>query len=148
MQISETYDWRLAVPNMEKRDSYFTRLKWRIELTHHTEVEKVSPSNCKSTAMFRFLQLLTPGQAEHPTYLVVGLRGSSRRPFCGTLDKSSPVCQTGSSSNPVAWRSTQGFTSNHTLRNCCAVHEWLSLRRLWWPATPGATMCSATSWCG
>lgn len=57
MQISETYDWRLAVPNMEKRDSYFTRLKWRIELTHHTEGEKVSPSNCESTSMFRFLQL-------------------------------------------------------------------------------------------
>ena len=41
LQYSETYDWRLAVPNMEKRDSYFTRLKWRIELTHHTEQEKV-----------------------------------------------------------------------------------------------------------
>ena len=40
VQYSETYDWRLSVPNMEKRDSYFTRLKWRIELTHHTEGEK------------------------------------------------------------------------------------------------------------
>ena len=45
VQYSETYDWRLSVPNMEKRDSYFTRLKWRIELTHHTEHEKVRPSN-------------------------------------------------------------------------------------------------------
>jgi len=42
VQHSETYDWRLSVPNMEKRDSYFTRLKWRIELTHLTEKEKVS----------------------------------------------------------------------------------------------------------
>ena len=42
-QVGETYDWRLAVPNMEKRDHYFTRLKWRIELTHQTIGEKVLP---------------------------------------------------------------------------------------------------------
>ena len=41
LQVGETYDWRLAVPNMEKRDHYFTRLKWRIELTHQTNGEKV-----------------------------------------------------------------------------------------------------------
>ncbi|KAK9918842.1 hypothetical protein WJX75_007445 [Coccomyxa subellipsoidea] len=39
--IGETYDWRLSVPNMETRDKYFTRLKWRIELTMKTEGEKV-----------------------------------------------------------------------------------------------------------
>ncbi len=39
-QVGETYDWRLSVPNMEKRDHYFTRLKWRIELTHQTNGEK------------------------------------------------------------------------------------------------------------
>ena len=48
LQHSETYDWRLSVPNMEKRDSYFTRLKWRIELTHLTGKEKVCPSICSS----------------------------------------------------------------------------------------------------
>ena len=48
LQYSETYDWRLSVPNMEKRDSYFTRLKWRIELTHLTEKEKVCLSLCSS----------------------------------------------------------------------------------------------------
>ena len=42
-QVGETYDWRLSVPNMEKRDRYFTRLKWRIELTHYTTGEKVLP---------------------------------------------------------------------------------------------------------
>ncbi len=40
-QWGETYDWRLSVPNMETRDHYFTRLKWRIELTLATEGEKV-----------------------------------------------------------------------------------------------------------
>jgi hypothetical protein len=44
-QYGETYDWRLSVPNMEKRDSYFTRLKWRIELTHFTAGEKVDPAS-------------------------------------------------------------------------------------------------------
>ena len=41
--MGETYDWRLSVPNMEKRDRYFTRLKWRIELSHFTTGEKVPP---------------------------------------------------------------------------------------------------------
>ena len=49
LQYGETYDWRLSVPNMEKRDSYFTRLKWRIELTHHTQHEKVCPSNAAAS---------------------------------------------------------------------------------------------------
>lgn len=40
-QYGETYDWRLSVPNMETRDHYFTRLKWRIELSVKTEGEKV-----------------------------------------------------------------------------------------------------------
>ncbi|KAK9839349.1 hypothetical protein WJX84_008799 [Apatococcus fuscideae] len=34
MLATETYDWRLSTPNMEKRDAYFTRLRVRIELTH------------------------------------------------------------------------------------------------------------------
>ena len=42
LQISETYDWRLAIPNMEKRDSYYTRLKSRIETTKKIHNEKVS----------------------------------------------------------------------------------------------------------
>lgn len=41
VQWGETYDWRLSVPNMESRDHYFTRLKWRIELMLLTEKEKV-----------------------------------------------------------------------------------------------------------
>ena len=43
MQIGETYDWRLGVPNLEVRDGYFTRLKARIEMTHHLNNEKVGP---------------------------------------------------------------------------------------------------------
>ncbi|KAK9822390.1 hypothetical protein WJX81_007759 [Elliptochloris bilobata] len=39
--IGETYDWRLAVPNMERRDGYFTRLKVRVETTHQLHGEKV-----------------------------------------------------------------------------------------------------------
>ena len=42
-QIGETYDWRLAVPNMERRDGYFTRLKVRVETTHQLHGEKVAP---------------------------------------------------------------------------------------------------------
>ena len=42
MQIGETYDWRLGVPNLEVRDGYFTRLKHRIEITHHLNHEKAS----------------------------------------------------------------------------------------------------------
>lgn len=41
LQAGETYDWRLSVPNMETRDHYFTRLKWRLELSLKTEGEKV-----------------------------------------------------------------------------------------------------------
>ena len=39
-QVGETYDWRLSVANMERRDSYFSRLKARIELLHSTQGEK------------------------------------------------------------------------------------------------------------
>ena len=39
-QVTETYDWRLAVPLMQKRDNYFTRLKIRVELLHSLHKEK------------------------------------------------------------------------------------------------------------
>ena len=41
MQVGETYDWRLSVANMERRDGYFTRLKLRIEMLHALNKEKV-----------------------------------------------------------------------------------------------------------
>ena len=44
LQIGVTYDWRLAVPNMEKRDGYFTRLKMVIEWARNVKDEKVR--NC------------------------------------------------------------------------------------------------------
>lgn len=45
MQVTETYDWRLAVPLMQQRDNYFTRLKLRVELLHSLHQTKVtSPS--------------------------------------------------------------------------------------------------------
>ena len=41
LQVGETYDWRLSVANMERRDKYFSRLRARIELLHSTQGEKV-----------------------------------------------------------------------------------------------------------
>ena len=43
LQVGETYDWRLSVANMERRDKYFSRLRARIELLHSTQGEKVRP---------------------------------------------------------------------------------------------------------
>ncbi len=40
-QVGETFDWRLSIPNVEKRDAYFTRLKVRIELITEIAKEKV-----------------------------------------------------------------------------------------------------------
>lgn len=42
LQVTEPYDWRLALPNLEKRDAYFTRLKARIEVLSKAQGEKVS----------------------------------------------------------------------------------------------------------
>lgn len=39
-QVGETYDWRLSVANMERRDGYFTRLKARCELLKKINNEK------------------------------------------------------------------------------------------------------------
>ena len=39
--MGETYDWRLSIANMERRDGYFTRLKLRIEMLHGLNKEKV-----------------------------------------------------------------------------------------------------------
>lgn len=36
-----TYDWRLAVPLLEQRDGYFTKLKAAIEGAHKLHKEKV-----------------------------------------------------------------------------------------------------------
>lgn len=41
MLIGSTYDWRLSIANMERRDSYFSRLKGDIELLHKLKEEKV-----------------------------------------------------------------------------------------------------------
>lgn len=41
MQVGETYDWRLSIANMERRDGYFTRLKLRVEMLHQLNKEKV-----------------------------------------------------------------------------------------------------------
>ena len=41
-QVGETYDWRLSVANMERRDGYFTRLKTRVAMLHALNHEKAS----------------------------------------------------------------------------------------------------------
>ena len=57
-QVGETYDWRLSVANMERRDSYFTRLKARIELLHSTKNEKVG---CQDDRTVDVPQVTTTG---------------------------------------------------------------------------------------
>ena len=42
-QVGVTYDWRLAVPLLEQRDGYFTKLKAMIEGAHKLHKWKVSP---------------------------------------------------------------------------------------------------------
>lgn len=42
MQAVETYDWRLSLPNLQKRDKYFTRVQKRVELLREIHEEKVS----------------------------------------------------------------------------------------------------------
>jgi hypothetical protein len=41
-QVGETFDWRLAIPNVQKRDSYFTKLKARLELIISVHDQKVA----------------------------------------------------------------------------------------------------------
>ena len=55
LQVGETYDWRLSVANMERRDKYFSRLRARIELLHNTQGEKAraAPPACMGTSAFR-----------------------------------------------------------------------------------------------
>jgi Lecithin:cholesterol acyltransferase len=55
-QVGETYDWRLSIANMERRDGYFTRLKLRIEMLHGLNKEKVRSSGT--------MHLLAAGPAE------------------------------------------------------------------------------------
>jgi hypothetical protein len=50
-QIGETYDWRLAIPNMERRDAYFTRLKIRIEVAHQVAGEKVRADRLRARGL-------------------------------------------------------------------------------------------------
>ncbi len=40
-QLSAPYDWRLSVPNMEKRDGYFSNLRSVVEVTVKLQHEKV-----------------------------------------------------------------------------------------------------------
>lgn len=68
-QWGETYDWRLSVPNMERRDHYFTRLKWRIELSLKTEGEKVMYCHL-SLMYFKCLKM------RHPVLCSLMLHGS------------------------------------------------------------------------
>ena len=42
--VTETYDWRLATPLLEKRDRYFSRLRDRIRTLHSIHDHKVLPS--------------------------------------------------------------------------------------------------------
>lgn len=53
-QVTEPYDWRLALPNLERRDGYFSRLRARIEVLTKTRGEKVHPTSAKQ-----------PQQSEH-----------------------------------------------------------------------------------
>jgi Lecithin:cholesterol acyltransferase len=40
-QLTEPYDWRLSVANMERRDGYFTRLKNSVEVSSRLNNQKV-----------------------------------------------------------------------------------------------------------
>ena len=40
-QVGVTYDWRLAVPLLEQRDGYFTKLKAATEGAHKLHKQKV-----------------------------------------------------------------------------------------------------------
>lgn len=42
VQMAVTYDWRLAVPNLEIRDAYFTRLRNAIEQFRQIHNKKVT----------------------------------------------------------------------------------------------------------
>lgn len=56
--ISMPYDWRLALPNLELRDGYFTRLKNQVETSHLVSGEKpvVLSHSYGGQVMFNFLQ--------------------------------------------------------------------------------------------
>jgi len=41
LQAAVTYDWRLAVPNLEIRDRYFLRLKNKVEEFKYIHKQKV-----------------------------------------------------------------------------------------------------------
>ena len=49
LQVSETYDWRLSVANMERRDRYFSHLQMRIELLQKIHGQKVRPVDTHQT---------------------------------------------------------------------------------------------------
>ena len=52
-QAVETYDWRLALPNLQARDRFFTRVQKRVELLQEIHEEKV----WKSPLSFQYLKL-------------------------------------------------------------------------------------------
>ena len=46
LQVGVTYDWRLAVPLLEQRDGYFSKLKGAIESAHKLHKQKVQAACC------------------------------------------------------------------------------------------------------
>ena len=49
LQVGETFDWRLSVANMERRDHYFSLLQRRIESLHEVWGEKARPVDTHQT---------------------------------------------------------------------------------------------------
>ena len=58
IQAAVTYDWRLAVPNLEIRDHYFSRLRNTVEqfkLFHNEKVPPFYPEEAKQSKHWSFL---------------------------------------------------------------------------------------------
>lgn len=64
-QVGVTYDWRLAVPLLEQRDGYFTKLKAAIEGTHKLHKQKVCHVDCCMQTRVISMVLLYTGCCVH-----------------------------------------------------------------------------------
>lgn len=60
MIVGATYDWRLSIANMERRDNYFSRLQDQVELLHRLKEEKVHLIRVRMP-LTHFANTLEPG---------------------------------------------------------------------------------------
>lgn len=116
-QIGETYDWRLAVPNMERRDGYFTRLKVRVETMHKIHGEKVRLHGQHSPTL--------------PPLSPLASTCCSRASLGGVSRMAQRACLLGQQQRLAAaqngWQQTQTWQSTHAhdMARHCALQESL-----------------------